>query len=183
MHVPNVIHYVHFSAFCTICTYLASKSVSYNYKNNVRFFYSKKLKDILINIGIILLYGVVIAIYKIVQDNLSVIHDISIKLFVSALAAGISEEIIFRFFVYSLMLCFNKGKDPYKILAYIIMIVPFAILHIIDIIVFNGFYQALPTFITVCFTILPCTWIAMKRDVFTAIGIHFIYDYILMWLN
>lgn len=173
-----------FSGLCTSCTYLASKSVSYNYKNNICFICSKKFKFILLNIGIIFLYGGFIATYKIVQGNLSIQHDIStkifVKVFISALGAGISEEIIYRFFVYSIMLHLNRGKEPYKVLAYIIMIVPFAMLHIIDIISFNDFYQAFPMLVNVCITILPCTLIAMKRDVFTAIGIHFIYDFVII---
>ena len=75
-----------------------------------------------------------------------------------------------------------KGKEPPKLLAFFIMVIPFALLHVIDEVVAYGFFHSLPALIHVCLVAAPITILAWKRDLFTAMGVHFIYDLISMSL-
>lgn len=75
-----------------------------------------------------------------------------------------------------------KGKEPPKLVTFLVMVVPFAMLHVVDEVVAYGFFHSFPNLIQVCLVAAPITILAWKRDLFTAIGVHFIYDVISMSL-
>ena len=75
-----------------------------------------------------------------------------------------------------------KGKEPPKLMTFLVMVVLFAMLHVVEEVVSYGFFHSLPNLIQVSLVPAPITILAWKRDLFTAIGVHFIYDVISMSL-
>ena len=67
-------------------------------------------------------------------------------------------------------------------MTFLVMVVLFAMLHVVEEVVSYGFFRSLPILIQVCLVAAPITILTWKRDLFTAIGVHFIYDVISMSL-
>ena len=97
----------------------------------------------------------------------------------NAVSAGVSEEIIFRMFFFSLCMYLAKGKKIPKAIVFIVLMLPFAMLHIIDKFIYFGWLSTIPDLISICGITAVLILLAWKRDIFTAIGVHFMYDYML----
>ena len=169
------------SGICAFFAYLGSVTLSCNYESKMLLLRSGEVKDIMKSIAVIIFIGCIFIFMEwLGQNPLRFSFDI-LSIF-RALGAGVSEEIIFRLFIFSVILYICKGKEPPKLLAFLAMVIPFALLHVIDEVVAYGFFHSLPTLIHVCLVTAPITILAWKRDLFTAMGVHFIYDLISMSL-
>ena len=169
------------SGICALFAYLGSVTLSGNYESKMLLLRSGEVKDIMKSIAIILFIGCVFIFMEwLGQNPLRFSFDI-LSIF-RALGAGVSEEVIFRLFIFSVIVYMCKGKEPPKLLAFLIMVIPFAMLHVVDEVVAYGFFHSFPNLIQVCLVAAPITILAWKRDLFTAMGIHFVYDLISMSL-
>lgn len=97
----------------------------------------------------------------------------------TAIGAGVSEEMIFRWFLPAFMLQINKGEEVSSFLYYSMVTVPFALLHVIDMVVWQGItMEAFFYVISTLMIALLLAVLAKKRDVSVAIVFHFIFDFI-----
>jgi len=169
------------SGICALFAYLGSVTLSDNNESKMHLLRSGEVKDIMKSIAVILFIGCVFIFMEwLGQNPLRFSFDI-LSIF-RALGAGVSEEVIFRLFIFSVIVYMCKGKEPPKLVTFLVMVVPFAMLHVVDEVVAYGFFHSLPNLIQVCLVAAPITILAWKRDLFTAIGVHFIYDVISMSL-
>ncbi|ESL02528.1 CAAX amino terminal protease family protein [Catonella morbi ATCC 51271] len=169
------------SGICAFFAYLGSVTLNCNYESIMLLLRFGEVKDIMKSIAIIIFIGCIFIFMEwLGQNPLRFSFDI-LSIF-RALGAGVSEEVIFRLFIFSVIVYMCKGKEPPKLLAFLIMVIPFALLHVIDEVVVYGFFHSLPALIQVCLVAAPITILAWKRDLFTAMGVHFIYDVISMSL-
>ena len=60
------------------------------------------------------------------------------------------------------------------------MVIPFSMLHVIDQAVNSGLINSLPNIIQVVLIATPITILAWKRDLLSAMGVHFMYDLVSM---
>ena len=60
------------------------------------------------------------------------------------------------------------------------MVIPFSMLHVIDQAVNSGLINSLPNIIQVVLIAAPITILAWKRDLLSAMGVHFMYDLVSM---
>lgn len=96
---------------------------------------------------------------------------------ISCISVGVSEEVIFRLLPYSIIGGLSKGKPYPNVLAFILMTVPFVLLHFIEAINTNGFLHTLPSIFSAwLIASVPLTVVFVKRDLFTAMSVHFLYD-------
>jgi len=170
----------------TFFIYLASISLSHTSEYRMKMITSFKLRDISIDL---LLIATIALSFMLLHINTLITSDVSFQinliplLFVAlnSLAPAISEEIIFRMFLFALMIKINKGYNVSTITMLIIMIVPFVLIHVIDIAVIYGFWH--PNTLGIIISITPVSVVisvlALKRNIFTAIGVHFMYNFII----
>lgn len=102
--------------------------------------------------------------------------SIKLKWFLDSICAGISEEIIFRFFLFVLCSYIIKDKVLSKFenfLCYLIMIIPHTLIHFDR----TNFNLSGMIFLSLLFG-LPFAIMQIKRDLSSAIGAHAIVDLI-----
>lgn len=93
-----------------------------------------------------------------------------------ALAAGISEEIMFRLVLY-LILIDNKYLVKFPRLIYLIMVIPFTMSHFIDAIVMGEIINRIPDILYIGIISALFLGILKRRDLLTTIAIHFLIDF------
>ena len=117
---------------------------------------SGEVKDIMKSIAVILFIGYVFIFMEwLGQNPLRFSFDI-----LSIFRALVSEEVIFRLFIFSVIVYMCKGKEPPKLVTFLVMVVPFAMLHVVDEVVSYGFFHSLPNLIQVCLVAAPITTLA-----------------------
>lgn len=174
------------SAVCTLFAYLASRTLVASYKNSMCFIRSRLAKDSLDNVRIIVLIGALFVFlrwFMLLKEGKMMDIQFQLPFLFESIGASVSEEIIFRMFLFSVMLRMNEGKEPPKLIAYFVMIVPFCLLHNIEGIIFNGFLSIVPTVIIQCLIGTILAILAHRRDLVTAIGVHFLLDTIHMMMR
>lgn len=73
----------------------------------------------------------------------------------------------------------NHGNEIDDVLYYAMVLIPFALLHVIDTVVSQGLNAVvLGSLISVLIQGLPLAILVRKRDVFTAMCLHCIFDFI-----
>ena len=160
------------SGICTVFAYLASITLSDKNTNKMVLIRSIEMKYIIKSVAVILSMGCFFALIQWIFGQGSIIFR--------ALGAGISEEIIFRLFIFSIILHICKGEEIPKFLTFSVMVIPFSMLHVIDQAVNSGLINSLPNIIQVVLIATPITILAWKRDLLSAMGVHFIYDLVSM---
>lgn len=170
------------SGICAVFAYLVSVSVFQNNKYKMCFLYSKKFRDIIIDIIIIISICFIFVLLQLFSSQETISFNLNLDVVFRAVGAGISEEVIFRMFIYAIILKIFDKDEPPAILTFLLMIVPFAILHTVDLAVSNGIITIIPIVLQVSLTIIPCTLLAWKRDLCTAIGVHICYNILSMGL-
>ena len=144
------------SGICALFAYLGSVTLSGNYESKMHLFRSGEVKDIMRSIAIILFIGCVFIFMEwLGQNPLRFSFDI-----LSIFRALVSEEVIFRLFIFSVIVYMCKGKEPPKLVTFLVMVVPFAMLHVVDEVVSYGFFHSLPNLIQVCLVAAPITILA-----------------------
>lgn len=93
-----------------------------------------------------------------------------------ALAAGVSEEIMFRMVLY-LLLMGNKYTAKFPILIYFIMIVPFTMSHFLDAIAMGELFSKIPDIFYIGMISVILLETLKKRGLLTAIAIHSLIDF------
>ena len=93
-----------------------------------------------------------------------------------ALAAGVSEEIMFRMVLY-LLLMVNKQLAKFPILIYFIMIVPFTMSHFLDAIAMGELFSKIPDIFYIGMISVILLETLKKRGLLTAIAIHSLIDF------
>ena len=82
--------------------------------------------------------------------------------------------------VYAQYLHICKGEEIPQLLTFSAMVIPFSMLHVIDQAVNSGLINSLPNIIQVVLIATPITILAWKRDLLSAMGVHFMYDLVSM---
>ena len=102
----------------------------------------------------------------------------------AALRPGISEEIIFRYFIYALLVrgfndCFTKRQAR---LSLALLIVPHVLLHLPDVFMTNPGNAIVSTvFLSLLFG-LPMALLQLRRDLLSAIALHYLIDFVRFFL-
>ena len=145
-------------------------------KEHTKEYVLDDLKIILIGL---VLYVVVLWFELLVQGKLQQGIIIGVWGFRSALGAGVSEEIIFRWFLLTFLRQMNRGNEIDDVLYYVMVLIPFSLLHVIDAVVSQGVNAVVfGSLISVLIQGLPLAILVRKRDVFTAMWLHCIFDFI-----
>lgn len=171
------------SGVCTMPAYLYCVCQNRKYGRNTKIT-KEHTKEYLIDdlkiifIGLVI-YVVVLWFGLFVQGRLRQGIVIGFPVFRSAVGAGVSEEIIFRWFLLTFLRQMNHGNEIDDVLYYAMVLIPFALLHVIDIVVSQGLNAVvLGSLISVLLQGLPLAILVRKRDVFTAMCLHCIFDFI-----
>lgn len=73
----------------------------------------------------------------------------------------------------------NRGSEIDDVLYYVMVLIPFSLLHVIDAVVSQWVNAVVfGSLISVLIQGLPLAILVRKRDVFTAMSLHFIFDFI-----
>ena len=168
------------SGICTVFAYLASITLSDKNTNKMVLIRSIGMKYIIKSVAVILSMGCFFALLQWIFGQGSIIFSFEISSLFRALGAGISEEIVFRLFIFSIILHICKGEEIPKLLTFSAMVIPFSMLHVIDQAVNSGLINSLPNIIQVVLIATPITILAWKRDLLSAMGVHFMYDLVSM---
>ena len=159
---------------------MASITFSDKNTNKMVLICSIEMKYIIKSAAFILSMGCCFVLIQWIFGKGSIIFSFEISSLFRALVAGISEEIIFRLFIFSIILHICKGEEIPILLTFSAMVIPFSMLHVIDQAVNSGFINSLPNIIQVVLIAVPITILAWKRDLLSAMGVHFIYDLVSM---
>lgn len=159
----------------TIITFVAAMSIYNKSKNKIIFFRSGK-KNVVITLFIILITGVLLGTLNVYLAMDTMVINISFKLkwILDALRAGITEEVLFRFFFFAICIKVTRDNKLNKFqifMCYLIMIIPHSMAHF-DFTTFSIPNVIIPSLLFG----LPLTLSIMKRDLLTAMGIHSIID-------
>ena len=100
---------------------------------------------------------------------------------VRALTPAISEEVVFRFFVYALCIYLVRGdlrSKKVRILCLVLLIIPHALLHLPDVFLSNPM-EAVVSLISLSVLFgLPMAMLQLKRDLVAAISLHWFIDFV-----
>lgn len=101
---------------------------------------------------------------------------------INALRAGVSEEIVFRLFMFAICVYLLNGNPKSKmenLLCYTIMVIPHTLIHLPDMIAKNGIVSVIGSVIMLSLLFgLPFALLQRKRDLFSAITAHTLVDLI-----
>lgn len=177
IHILGII-----SGVCAACSYLAARTLSQSYENRIRILRSSKLHDILIDFVIIFAMGCLFVLLHWLTNDLEIQIQFNIVSLIRAMGAAVSEEFIFRMFLYSLILKCYDGDEPSRAITFSVIILPFVMLHVVEEIIMFGFLYVIPNVIFTCLLLIPFAILFVKRDLLTVIGLHFVYNLVNMIL-
>ena len=161
---------------CSIVAYIGGASVFKKSKNKILLFKAANIKEILKTVGIAAIAGVALAVINILLAKSAMEFNISIEpeWFLRAIKAGVSEEIIFRFFFFALSVyCIKDGalSGFDNFLCYVIMVLPHVLIH------FDATNFTLSSVVVLALLFgLPFAIMQRKRDLSSAIGAHTLVD-------
>lgn len=173
-----------FTGLITTVTFIGLRCMFKYSGVDVRIFKDKTFKGIIKSVTLATICGVPLGIINLfmamTQNKLSV--SFSHIYFINALRAGVSEEIVFRLFMFAICAYLLNGNPRSKIesfLCYIIMIIPHVLIHFPDMITKNGVVSILGSVIILSLLFgLPFALLQRKRDLFSAITAHTLVDLI-----
>lgn len=164
---------------CVFTVYLASKTLYGDYNTRMELFNATNIREFLEDLKWMLIVTVLYVVIAVIANDAPIQFNLQLNLIIRALGAGVSEEIIFRLFLFSVIVRVSKGEVESKFLAILIMALPFAVFHYVDKGVYTGFQAAFIGGIGILIIAIPITLLAMKRNVFTAIGAHVLINFFL----
>ena len=158
----------------TFFTYLASVTMRNQYGNKMPIVTSTKLPDIAIDVSIVVAIVVVLFLsqpWAIIEFNFSV-NDVIFWL----LATSIPEEVIYRLFLFYVVVKFSEDNNPPFFITILMLVIPFSIVHVIGTSIQSGLLSSLSNLITSGFIIIATiiSILALKRGLFPAILLHFL---------
>ncbi len=99
----------------------------------------------------------------------------------SALSPGISEEVIFHFFLLAFVVDVFKGDIPKKkfalYLTYLLTVVPHSLIHLPDVILSNPLMALFQLVFTSVLFGFPMVWLVKNKNLQTSIGFHWGVDF------
>ena len=109
---------------CSIVAYIGGASVLKTSKNKILLFKAANIKEIMKTVGIATIAGATLAVINILLARSAMEFNISIEpeWFLRAIKAGVSEEIIFRFFFSIYIIIYIILLYKYNIYWYIFLI-------------------------------------------------------------
>lgn len=161
---------------CSIVAYIGGASVFKKSKNKILLFKVANIKEIMKTVGIAVIAGATLAVINILLAKSAMEFNISIEpeWFLRAIKAGVSEEIIFRFFFFALTVyCIKDGALSRfdNFLCYAIMVLPHVLIH------FDATNFTLSSVVVLALLFgLPFAIMQRKRDLSSAIGAHALVD-------
>lgn len=163
----------------------------YNYENKIL---KIDYRIVLNHIGFGILVGILPAILNVleyyIQDGY-VLPPFSMDGFFSAavraLQPGISEEIVFRFFLYAFILNAFKGAIPKTtfatVMTYALLIIPHGVMHYpASDFVTNPIGTVLNLTYMCCVFGIPAVWLLKNKSLYSAIAFHWFVDFIRFWI-
>ena len=104
---------------------------------------------------------------------------------IKALAPGISEEVIWHFFLLAFVVDIFKGNIPKNKLAlpltYVLTVVPHCLIHLPNVIMDNLFMALLQLLFTAILFGFPMAWLVKNKNLQTSVGFHWSIDF-LRWI-
>ncbi len=187
VYFANSVGYGYISAVVTAVAYYSACQIFRFYSQQNKTF-NIGFKKILKSFGLGVLYAIPFAVI----NNLAIYfsngqtYPLKISRIIpcawSALAPGISEEIIFHFFLLAFATALFKGKidekKSTKILVYFLLVVPHCLIHLPTIFIEN---PSMALFILAFTSILfgfPMAWLVKNKNLQTAIVFHWFIDFI-----
>ena len=163
----------------------------YNFENKI---FKINFRTILNHIGFGLLVGIIPALlnvseyyindgYTLPQFGMDGIFPAAVR----ALQPGISEEIVFRFFLYAFILSAFKGVIPktkfVTVMTYVLLIVPHCVMHYpsMDFIT-NPLGTVLNLVYMCCVFGIPAVWLLENKSLYSAIAFHWLCDFMRFWI-
>ncbi len=130
-------------------------------------------KNVLIYVGILCVFTLIYwAFAKFRAPGAITLMDIP-----GCVSAGVSEEVLFRLLPFAFALSLSKGKRASKPLTFLLMTVPFTLLHFFGAFLSVNFLSTLPALIQFWIVAaVPLTLLFLKRDLFTTISVHILWD-------
>lgn len=168
---------------CTFLVYLGSVLLLKKYPPEKNLIYSDSRKELTKDLFIVIGAVIFLSIFHILPGVLFRQWRLKPTLidFPKAMIPGISEEVIFRLFFYSIIRIFMQGEPSNsleKFWIYVVLIVPHIITHHPDTFVKYGLLAMIGPFITLLLITFTITHLFLKRNLITAIGVHFLLDYL-----
>ena len=173
-------------------TFLSFLSGAFIFRSyNQEFKFCVGLKNTLKSIGFGILIGIVPGMINIIEFLLKGytlkvpnFYDIYSS-FLRALQPGISEEIVFRFFLFAYVTAAFKGKIPKtmtsNLLIYLLLIVPHCIMHneFLPVNFISNFNTTILNLIYMCAVFgIPSVYLIKNRNLYCAIGFHWFCDFV-----
>lgn len=172
-----------FTGVITCLAFLASMRVIEKTEGRIVILKRPYSRSVLLGVGV----GVVLGLVNLVLAGVSIEFAPSVYAFILSLNPGISEEIIYRLFMYAFSLYLLGGTIRTRketLWVYVLMIVPHVLLHFPDSYFVGGSLHLDlgtlligPVVLGLLFG-LPMTLAMVKRDLTSAILIHTIVDFI-----
>lgn len=103
-----------------------------------------------------------------------------------ALSPGVSEEVVYRYFVMALVVWLLRGAASQRatvILALVLSVVPHSLNHLPDLFLQNPVMGIVMLAATSLLFGLPMAWLQMKQSLETAVGFHWLVDFVRFWFG
>ncbi len=151
-------------------------------------------KYIIKDIGFGVLVGIIPAICNLIefyiQDGYSFPPFSLSRLLPGAMGAlqpGISEEIVFRFFLYAFIVNAFKGKIPktkiFSVVMYTLLILPHSFMHYPPLDFINTpLVTTLNLIYMSCVFGIPAVWLMKNKTLYSAVTFHWFLDFIRFWI-
>lgn len=100
---------------------------------------------------------------------------------ISALKPGVSEEVIFRFFLlaYTYHLLYGKVTERFfSVYVYILMVIPHSLLHLPDMLLISPVHAIFMLLLTSVFFGFPMALLMKKKNLQMAAGMHWFIDFV-----
>ncbi|WP_165921110.1 CPBP family intramembrane glutamic endopeptidase [Paenibacillus albiflavus] len=166
----------YFMGVATFFAYIGAVSVFKKSKHKIKFLKETNRRGISVTLLFIVTFGIVLGTINVFLNDANLNPGIQLYWICRALTAGICEEIIFRFLLFSIFATIIGNKDYTRLegwISYFIMIVPHVLIHfdmssinLLSVIVLSVVFG------------LPFALLQRKRDLTSAMGSHFIVDLI-----
>lgn len=162
----------------SIIAYLGGVSVFKASNNKILLLKSNNKREISKTILVAVFVGIILGIINLYlgKSFMEINPSIKLKWFLVGIRAGVTEEIIFRFFFFAICIYFTNDKALSKIegfLCYLIMIIPHVLIHFDR----TNFELGGMIILSLIFG-LPFAIMQRKHDLSSAIGAHAIVDII-----
>lgn len=162
----------------SIIAYIGGVSVFKKSNNKIPLLKSNEKREIIKTILLASFVGIILGIinYSLAKQSMAINPSFKLVWFLDAIRAGVTEEIIFRFFFFAICIYFTNDKTLSRFqnfLSYLIIIIPHTLIHFDR----TNFELGGVIMLSLIFG-LPFAIMQRKQDLTSAIGAHGIVDLI-----